>query len=131
MPNRSRDWLRQAEYDLAHAELAAQVGGHSWACFAAHQAAEKAVQAMHFRYIQAACGHVVADLLRDLPAELAVPPELIAEAQVLDNYYIPTRYPDTHAAGAAYEHYNQLHSEQAVRYAREIVEFARHALAQT
>ncbi len=34
MPNRALDWLRQADR-------------HEWACFAAQQAAEKVVKALH------------------------------------------------------------------------------------
>ena len=129
MVNRAQDWLRQAEYDLQYAEVVAQAGGHSWACFTAHQAAEKAVKALHFRHVQDAWGHAVSQLLRDLPDRIVVPAELIERAQVLDTFYIPTRYPDAHAEGAAYEYYNRLQSEEALRYARAIVQFARDALA--
>lgn len=44
--NRTVDWLQQAEFDLEMAQIGAQVGRHKWACFAAHQAAEKAVRAL-------------------------------------------------------------------------------------
>ncbi len=47
MPSRAQDWLRQALRDLEHAEDARKAGRHEWACFAAHQAAEKAVKALH------------------------------------------------------------------------------------
>ncbi|WP_083774320.1 HEPN domain-containing protein [Ammonifex degensii] len=47
MANRAWDWLKQAERDLAHAERSALQGDHGWACFAAHQAAKKAVKALH------------------------------------------------------------------------------------
>ncbi|HDG62343.1 MAG TPA: HEPN domain-containing protein, partial [Thermotoga sp.] len=46
MPNRSEDWLRQALRDLEHAEESKRSGKHEWACFASHQAAEKAVKAL-------------------------------------------------------------------------------------
>jgi len=42
VPDRSRDWFAQAERDLEHARSAQREGRHEWACFAAHQAAEKA-----------------------------------------------------------------------------------------
>ncbi len=41
------DWFRQAELDLATARDAHSSGHHEWACFAAQQAAEKAVKALH------------------------------------------------------------------------------------
>ena len=128
MPNRSKDWFLQAEFDLQHGAEAREAGRHEWACFAAQQAAEKAVKALHLARGQEAWGHVVARLLAELP--LPVPEDLIEKAKVLDGYYIPTRYPNGHPAGAPHEHYGTLHSNAAVDYAREIVEFVRLRLAE-
>jgi HEPN domain-containing protein len=47
MPERHRDWLRQAQLDLDHARLGAREGHFEWAVFAAQQAAEKACKALH------------------------------------------------------------------------------------
>lgn len=63
MPNRSGDWLAQAERDLEQAEHSRGAGRHEWACFAAQQAAEKAVNVLHLSHGQEAHGHVVAKLL--------------------------------------------------------------------
>lgn len=57
MPNRARDWFRQAEHDLEHAGRARADSDHDWACFAAQQAAEKAVKALHLVHGQEAWGH--------------------------------------------------------------------------
>lgn len=127
MPDRSQDWFKQAERDLEQAIDSQRAERHEWACFAAHQAAEKAVKALHLAHKQEAWGHVVARLLADLP--LNVPSDLIDKGRVLDNFYIPTRYPNGHPAGAPYEHYGVLQSEQAIAYAREIVEFVRREMA--
>jgi len=48
---------------------------------------------------------------------------------VLDNGYIPTRYPNSHPAGAPFEHYGPLQSRQAVEYAGQILEFVRSSMA--
>jgi HEPN domain-containing protein len=98
MSNRSSHWLNQAVRDLEQAEDSRVAGRHEWACFAAHQSAEKAVKALHLYMGQEAWGHVVARLLEDLPAD--APEDLIEAAQVLDNFYIPTRYPNGHPQGA-------------------------------
>ena len=129
MPNRAIDWLRQAEHDLDHAEASHAAGRHGWACFAAHQSAEKAVKALHHYTGQDAWGHVVAQLLQELPATIVVPPALVDQARVLDNFYIPTRYADAHPAGAPFEHYGPLQSEEAVRHARAVLDFVRAAMA--
>jgi HEPN domain-containing protein len=63
MPNRSSDWLAQAQRDLEQARASARDGRHEWACFACHQSAEKALKALHLHYGQECWGHVVASLL--------------------------------------------------------------------
>ena len=127
MVNRSRDWLAQAERDLSHAERSRRAGDHEWACFAAHQAAEKAVKALHLHLGQEAWGHVVARLLAELP--LAVPEELVERARVLDNFYVPSRYPNGHPEGAPFEHYGPLQSGEAIEHARAILELVRSQMA--
>ena len=122
MPNRAPDWLTQARRDLDQAEASRADDRHEWACFAAHQAAEKAAKALHLHLGQEAWGHVVVRLLAQLPT----PPEpsLIEQARVLDNFYVPTRYPNGHDQGAPFEHYGPLQSDQAITHARAIVAFA-------
>jgi HEPN domain-containing protein len=108
--NRARDWLSQAERDLEMAEIARQAGRHEWACFAAQQAAEKAVKALHLHLGQEAWGHLIARLLRELPLE--VPQDLVEKARYLDSLYIPTRYPDAFPEGPSAEHYGPLQSQE-------------------
>lgn len=129
MGNRAKDWFKQAERDLEQARDSQRGARHEWACFAAQQAAEKALKALHLYLGQEAWGHVVARLLRELPPTIHVPTELIEKAQVLDGFYIPARYPNSFADGAPFEHYNPLHSTEAIRYASEIIEFVRAYLA--
>ncbi len=129
MPNRARDWLNQALRDLEQAEDSRQAGRHEWACFAAQQAAEKAVRALHLHMGQEAWGHVVAMLLRELPEAVYVPEGLVEKGRVLDNFYIPPRDSSSHPEGAPFEHYGPLQSEEATRYAREIIAFVRAQMA--
>jgi HEPN domain-containing protein len=127
--SRARDWFAQAVRDVEQAAASAREGRHEWACFAAQQAAEKAVKALHLHLGQEAWGHVVARLLTELPESARVPALLIQKGQVLDTFYIPARYPNSHPEGAPYEHYGALQSEEAFRYASEIVDFVRSRLA--
>ncbi len=129
MVDRSRDWFRQAERDLEQARECRASGRHEWACFAAQQAAEKAVKALHLGLGQEAWGHVVAKLLRELPESVQVPEDLIEKGKVLDNFYIPARYPNGHPGGAPFEHYGPLQSGEAIRYAGEILAFVRDEMA--
>ncbi|HAZ30859.1 TPA: DNA-binding protein [Candidatus Acetothermia bacterium] len=129
MANRAQDWLAQAERDLLHAEESRRGGRHEWTCFASHQAAEKAVKGLHLHLGQEAWGHVVAKLLVELPRSAKPPQKLIERGRVLDNFYIPSRYPNAHPTGAPYEHYGPLQSEEALRHAREILAFVRAQMA--
>ena len=121
MPNRSKDWLSQAVRDLEQARSCKEEGRHEWACFAAHQAAEKAVKALHLMLGQEAWGNVVARLLAELQSPS--PQDLVEKARVLDNFYVPTRYPNGHPAGAPFEHYGPTQSGEAIKHAGEILEF--------
>lgn len=123
MPDRSKDWLKQARRDLEQAVESARESRHEWSCFASHQAAEKAVKALHLHHGQEAWGHVVRKLLEELPEAVPVSETLLDQARVLDSYYIPTRYPNGHPEGAPGDHYGRLQSDEAIRHAREILEF--------
>jgi HEPN domain-containing protein len=127
MSDRSKDWLAQAERDLEQAEASQRDGRHEWACFAAHQAAEKAVKALHLSLKQEAWGHVVARLLKELP--ISVSDNLVEKAKVLDSFYLPTRYANGHPEGAPFEHYGSIQSTDGITYAAEILEFARSKMA--
>jgi HEPN domain-containing protein len=129
MPNRAHDWFNQAVRDLEQAQDSLRAGRHEWACFAAQQAGEKAVKALHLHLGQEAWGHVIARLLAELPDTVRVPAELLEQAKVLDNFYIPARYPNGHPEGAPFEHYGSLQSEAAIRYAGEILDFIRAQMA--
>jgi HEPN domain-containing protein len=127
MTNRSRDWFAQAERDLEQARDSRQAERHEWACFAAQQAGEKAVKALHLSQGQEVWGHVIARLLKELP--VPAPALLIDKARVLDNFYIATRYANGHAEGAPFEHYGPIQSGDAIGYAGEIIEFVRAEMA--
>ena len=67
--------------------------------------------------------------LLDLPTTVPVSEGLLDKARVLDSFYVPTRYPNGHAAGSPGENYGGLQSEEGIRYAREILEFVRPQMA--
>ena len=133
--NRSADWLHQAEADLAQARLSADAGHPEWACFASHQAAEKALKALHLFHGQQSWGHGLGRSLRDLPQEVRRPLEqqvadLEDRLRVLDALYIPTRYPDSLPEGAPTDHFGRLQSQDAIAHASALVAAIRSALAQ-
>ncbi len=123
MPTRQGDWLKQAKRDLEHARHALEGGHYEWACFAAQQAAEKAVKALYQSLGAEARGHSVYGLLERLPPPCRPEPELKAAAKELDKHYIPARYPNSYAEGAPFEYYTLVEAERAIEHAKRIVRF--------
>lgn len=129
MPNRSVDRLRQSLRDLDQAVDSAQAGRHECTCFAAHQATERAVNALHLFHRQEGWGHIVGRLLRQLPEAASPADSLVEPGQVLDNFFIPSRYRHGHPEGAPLEHYGPLVSQEVICHARAIVDFVRDQIA--
>jgi HEPN domain-containing protein len=127
---RSADWFRQAEADLQHARHALEDGDHEWACFACHQAAEKAAKAVHAHLGQEAWGHVVTELLDALRTAVpAIDDALLDRARALDKLYIPTRYPNGLAGGAPADFYTRTEAERAIADAEAVIAVCRRMLS--
>ena len=128
LAGRSRDRWFQAVRNLKFAEQSVNGEWHEWACFAAHQAAEMAVKALCFHLGRQPKGNVVSRLLNELPSSTSVDQDVVESAKVLDTFYIPTLYPDSHAEGAPYEHYGPLQSQGAIGCATRVLEFVKKAV---
>jgi HEPN domain-containing protein len=129
MPSREGDWLRQARRDLEQARTSATAGFYEWACFAAQQAAEKAVKAVFQEHHLEAWGHVVHQLLDKWPLEDLPSAELIDAARRLDRHYIPTRYPNGFESGAPGDFYTEADARQALLDAEAVLAFCATALS--
>ncbi|MBS7251397.1 MAG: HEPN domain-containing protein [Candidatus Freyarchaeota archaeon] len=129
MPERSRDWERQADRDLNVAEEMLRAGFFEWSCFVAQQAAEKAVKAVLQKMNATAWGHSVHDFLKILAKKLLVGEEILDCAKTLDKYYIPTRYPNSFESGSPYEYFTRRDAENAIICCRRIIEFCKGILA--
>ncbi len=119
-------WLAQAENDLAFAELGLREGYYAQACFICQQAAEKALKALH--YLQGArfvFGHSLVELLDPLRVKHPFLSDLREGAQQLDQYYVPTRYPNGLPGGTPAEVFTKKQAGQAIEYAKQFIEKAR------
>jgi HEPN domain-containing protein len=123
--SRHDDWLRQADADLRHARNAFASEDYEWSCFAAQQAAEKAIKAAFLASGREAWGHTLTILLGRFDEIAGVPEELVDAARVLDKHYIPTRYPNGFDDGAPTDFYTRDEAEAAVTRSGEIIEFCR------
>ena len=89
----SKRWLLFAHQDLRMAELAMTEGLYNQVCFHSQQCAEKAVKGLlaHQGKLPPRT-HRLADLLELLDPDPFGEEKF--EIQLLDRFYIPTRYPD-------------------------------------
>lgn len=130
MASRHQDWFNQGKRDAELARWCIEGGHYEWACFAAQQAAEKVIKAVFQKLGGDAWGHSVTDLLKALPSSRAVETQLLNAARELDRHYIPARYPNSHPAGAPFEHYMQGEAVRAVSNAESIILFCEGILAE-
>jgi len=118
----ARRWLAQAESDLAFAEVGVREGFFAQACFICQQAGEKALKALHYRRgARIVLGHSLAELLHDLLSDHPDLGDLRDAARQLDQYYIPTRYPNGLPGGVPAEAFTPRQAAEAVAYARQFV----------
>ena len=129
MASRHQDWFNQGKRDVELARWCIEGSHYEWACFAAQQGAEKAIKAVLQKLGGQAWGHSVAHLLMALPIYPAVEAGLLDAARELDRHYIPARYPNSHPAGAPFEHYMRGEADRAVSNADGIVAFCEGLLA--
>ncbi len=117
----ARRWWKQAENDLGYAKLGLKEGYYAQACFQAHQVAEKALKAMYYgvhklRYVP---GHSLSKLAGGLDLDLN--DEDFEQLNILDQYYIPTRYPNGLPDAAPFEVYTKRQAEEAVGAAENVL----------
>jgi HEPN domain-containing protein len=119
-------WLEQARRDLDDAEFAASGSRWNLACFLSQQAAEKALKAFLLsRGAEAVWGHSVAELCHEAGAADAAFAKLGAEAAALDQYYIPTRYPNGLPGGIPADAYTRSDGDRALALCRAVIELVR------
>lgn len=119
-PERSADWMAQAERGLRAAEQLRATGYFEWAAFVAQQAGEKAIKALYQRLHGDVRGHGLLDLLQLLERPTA-PEEVLGATRRLDRYYVPTRYPDSFAAGTPQDYFTDEDAATALADAGTIV----------
>jgi HEPN domain-containing protein len=123
VPGHARAWFEQAEADLRAAQLSAAGGAYEWACFQAQQAGEKALKAfLYARGLTSVVTHSLRRLVRESRQLDAGLGDLDEAARLLDQHYIPTRYPnglDEETPPTRY--YEQGDAERCLESARSIL----------
>lgn len=115
-------WLRQAEADLRMARVSMEAAGYEWACFQAQQAGEKALRAFAYDKGRAEFTHSLIELVRQCQNWEASFHELEDAARFLDQFYVPTRYPNGLAGSIApTEFYTSKEAEQCISMSESIL----------
>lgn len=68
-------------------------------------------------------GHSIKRLLEEIDPAMIRAKVLFEKGSRLDQYYIPTRYPNGLPDGAPFEAYSENQAREAVSYAEEILSF--------
>ena len=122
----ARRWLRQTENDLEFARLATREGFFAQPCFMAHQVLEKSLKALTYnrgdRYV---LGHSLTELVSDLAGVHPALRDYVEPMGVLDQYYVPTRYPDALPGGTPFEVFGETQAKDAAEVAGRILEVAK------
>jgi len=117
-------WLASAQGDLQFASLGLENGYYSQACFLAQQAAEKALKAL----LIAKCGshpkiHTLIELVTRCAEHVGKVTDLDNVARTLDQYYLPSRYPNSTPGGPRQGRPSASHAREALDGARRILAF--------
>ncbi|MBW2139219.1 MAG: HEPN domain-containing protein [Deltaproteobacteria bacterium] len=121
--NEAERWLLQAKKDLDDAAYLMKGSRFNTACFLAQQAAEKALKAFLYNAdMELVWGHSVAELCHDASLIETSFEALKKEIAILDQYYIPTRYPNGLPGGVPYEAYDIEDAQKAIRLATKVID---------
>jgi len=117
-------WLRQADHDLAVARANFTNGFYSDACFMSEQTAQKAMKAfLYAKGERTISEHSIGGMMRRALVHDSSFNDLLEQAAVLDQYYIPTRYPDVLADPAVpFESYPSEQAARALELATDILQ---------
>lgn len=119
-------WLRQAEHDLSDAEYSLDGRRYALACFLCQQAAEKALKAYLYTCgADQVLGHSVADLMSECAALDRDFGALRPSAAPLDQYYVPTRYPNSLPGGIPAEAFDDSDARRALTLAAAVIRLVR------
>ncbi len=122
----ARRWFVQAQADLEVVRLLRSAGHYAAACFHAQQAAKKALKAVLFSQgSRVVWGHSVRELGRQCEAHDPAFAGVAGETALLDQFYIPTRYPNGLPSPAVpSETYTAAQAGDAQRAAEHVIEVA-------
>ena len=128
--NLSQRWLERAAEDCVVARLALREGHTSHTCFLAQQCAEKSLKAFLLaRSSTYPRTHKLVDLVGECARLDRGFAPFLADCAVVDQYYIPTRYPDAIPGSLPDGLPSSAEAADAVTIAERILRFVQDQLA--
>lgn len=122
--NRVKDWLLLVELDLRAARGALEEGAPNIACFCSHQAVEKVLKAILLqKNLKVPKIHSLVELLDKAAIDKIELKEFEPKIVFLNQFYIPTRYPDALPGSLPEGLPTKEIAEKAIAYAAEVVSF--------
>lgn len=116
-------WFSQAQHDLRASQVNRREGFPEIACFLAQQAAEKALKGyLHVRGERAIVGHATHLLVRQCARYEPAFGALAEACGSLDQYYVPTRYPNGLPGGIPHEVYTDAQARHATDLAGQVLD---------
>ncbi len=122
-------WMQQADYDLAVAKSNLNGKFYADVCFKSEQSAQKALKAyLYLKGARFVADHAIEALARRC-MEYDDQFEEVLRYVRLDQYYLPTRYPDAIPyPGVPYKSFSEDEARQALRYAEKILQLVRNKI---
>ena len=127
----AKRWLSQARSDINAAEVSLQGESFEWACFQAQQAAEKALKAKWLFHGYDPWGHSLVRLVKEYPDDCVkktLEEELSEAASILDQYYIPTRYPNGLPDLTPHEVFTRRQAAESLELSKAVIGFIDRAI---
>jgi len=124
-------WLTQAEEELKDAELLTKAKRFYLALYLCQQSAEKALKAyLYLLEEETIFTHSVSVLLR-MAATIDREFNTVNTAKRLDDYYIPTRYPNGLPGGIPAHYYDdEEEAERALELSRKVFQLVKRKMAE-
>jgi len=124
------DWLEEAKADFRHAIQAYRAGSHNWACFAAEQAAEKAIKAFLIGVLRRRPIHThdLTVLHGQTRGRLKMPASTTNGLAELSAYYTGARYPNSGLNRPSVS-ITSIQARRAIRTARGVLAVVKRQIA--
>lgn len=118
-------WCGQSMSDLEMGKIAFTAEKWSYSCFFAQQSSEKALRSLYYFFdIDFERRHGLSELYKGLPREAMDALGFLREDLVImDQYYLPTRYPDALGTGNyPFESYTRRQADESLAKSGEVLE---------